>query len=407
MIMDNLQLHQKRSKRILTINSILFQDVFFATIEVIYFLKVLHLSFSEFATITSISVIISMIAEIPTGMISDYFGRKDMLLLGTVINIFGTVMMIVFPILKQSTFLHILLAQIIIIVGDALASGNFEVLIYDYFMDCDISDQQFKAMSSRLFSKGAILAAMIGLLSTLIFDINPYLPLILDIVIQCTKFVTFLWIPAKFSNRDRHSTIQMHSLKNVNQLVPKKNILFVILLFSIVFSISRSTFSLYQPMMTSHHLSLVSYGILTVIINLSVFVIVNYTKFQIEKYYIPLISILVLASQIILLIVPFAHHSFILFLLFTVAFSLMQILRVISEGLSSFFINKEIETEKNRTFYFSVYKTISALILAFYFGLSSVLSHFIHNYIGTYLAECFISIFILLIFELKERKHNF
>ena len=76
MIMDNLQLHQKRSKRILTINSILFQDIFFATIEVIYFLKVLHLSFSEFATITSISVIISMIAEIPTGMISDIIQTK-------------------------------------------------------------------------------------------------------------------------------------------------------------------------------------------------------------------------------------------------------------------------------------------------------------------------------------------
>lgn len=401
-----LALHQKRSKRILTLNSILFKDVFFATVEVIYFLKVLHLSFSEFATITSISVLTSMIAEIPTGIISDYFGRKEMLLLGTAIDILGTTAMILLPIFHCTAFFYILYIQIIIILEDALASGNFEVLIYDYCMACHLSEHQFKEMSSSLFSKGAILSAIIGLLSTLLFNFNHYLPLIFDIGIQCLKFISFLWIPSQLSNKDRHRVVHINTTKNIHQISKMKNILVVLLLFSVIFAISRSTFSLYQPMMTSHHLSLTAYGILTVIINLTVFIIIHYTKITIEKSRIPLISILVLLLQLMLLIVPMLKNSFLIFLMFTISFSLMQILRVISEGLSSFFINKEIENESNRTFYFSLYKTGSSLLLACYFGLSSVVNHFTGNYIYTYLIECFISVLVLGFLHVRMKKYQ-
>lgn len=409
---NNLIIHQKRSKKILTINSILFQDVFFATVEVIYFLKILHLSFSEFATITSLSVIVSMVLEIPTGIISDYFGRKEMLLLGTTINIIGTILMIIFPTFDSSSFIHILIAQIIIITGDALASGNFEVLIYDYITSYNISDVYFKTLSSKLFSIGAILSAIFGLISTIFFNINPYLPLIFDILIQCIKFISFIQIPKKFSNKDKFYKFKIKqsgfNSSSLYQLLKNKNhIIFVILLFSIIFAISRSTFSLYQPMMTSQNLSLVSYGFLTVVINLSVFFIVHYYKFHIEKNYIPLISILVLSLQSFLLLIPFLKNKIIILCIFIISFSIMQILRIISEGLSSFFINKEIEKEKNRTVYFSIYKTLSSLILSTYFGLSSFINHLTHNYIYTYILVISISIIILLnIYLINRRKRN-
>lgn len=386
--------------QILKINTVLFPDLFFAVIEVIYFTNILHLSFSAFATITSISILISMILEIPTGIISDKFGRRKMLIFGNIITILGMIFMIVTPVLKLNHLYNwILLAQIIIITGNALASGNFEVLIYDLYKKSDnIKTKDFKTLSAHFFSEGAIIAAIAGLVSTIIFNLNPYLPLILDILILFIKTLTFYFLPAssnKIQSTSKHKSIDKHAL------LP---ILLTIILFSLIFSISRYTYSLYQPLMTSNGIPLIYYGILSVTVNLTVFFIIHNQKFKISKQHIPQVSIGVLLFQFILLGIPFIHLMLNKIFLFIIIFSIMQILRIISEGLSSYYLNKAIEGNKNKTFYFSLYQTLSSLFLALFFKGSGILNNLTQNYIFTYVLICVISIIAIFLVQIFIKK---
>ncbi|WP_143468414.1 MFS transporter, partial [Lactococcus cremoris] len=375
-------------QKILFINRIFFDDTFITVVEVIFFSMYLKLSFPNFSRIMGLCLLFSLLVQIPTGYLSDKFNRKLMLIIGNGAEIICLLVLLFLPyLIKGSLFLPVLFIEILRTGMLALSSGNFEVLIFDMFKQELKPERDFMEKSASYFSIGAIIAAVSGFFSTVLFSYLVILPLILDILIKIIKLLLTFFIPSE--ERTSHKRIEDKNNKNrekVNRLNYK--LLFLLLSLAILFCISRATFSLYQPVMTSLDIPLYYYGVLIMIVNLAIFVFLRILKNRVSLFRLSkllIISLGVLVFQGVLISERFISGNFFHFFIIAIVFSSMQTIRLFSEGLSSYFINTAIRDRKDKTTIFSLYSTIAQLLLSASFFLMGIVQKGTENYLMTYL----------------------
>ena len=378
-------------QKILFINRILFDDAFITVVEVIFFSVYLKLSFSDFSSIMGLCLLISLFVQIPTGYLSDKFDRKLMLVLGNGAEIVCLITLLFLPsLIKGSLFIPVLIIEIIRTGMLALASGNFEVLIFNMFKREGKTEKDFMEKSASYFSIGAIIAAISGFVSTVLFSYLVILPLILDLSIKIIKLLSAIFMCSEAIHKEMTKIKIKMKVKSLNHK----------LLF-LLFCISRGTFSLYQPVMTSLGIPLYYYGLLIMIVNLSIFVLLRVLKKKVSLFKLStllLVSFAVLTFQGVLVIEHFIPGNLFRFLIVAIIFSSMQIIRLFSEGLSSYFINTAIKDRDDKTTIFSLYSTMAQLLLSASFFLMGVVQGGVDNYLMTYL---YISaIFVLIIMAL-------
>ena len=147
--------------------------------------------------------------------------------------------------------------------------------------------------------------------------------------------------------------------------------------------------------MTSLGIPLYYYGLLIMIVNLSIFVLLRVLKNKVSLFKLStllLVSFAVLTFQGVLVIEHFIPGNLFRFLIVAIIFSSMQIIRLFSEGLSS------ITDRDDKTTIFSLYSTMAQLLLSASFFLMGVVQGGVDNYLMTYL---YISaIFVLIIMAL-------
>lgn len=397
-------------KKILYLNKIFFPDSFLVVIEVLFFKEYLNLNFLQFTTITSLTVILSMIFEIPSGLISDKFGRKTMLILGNIIDILGIGILIFSPFIPtEKRFSLILIIELIRVFGRALASGNFEILIYQLALSSNNNDVEFKTILTKSFTIGSILAAIAGFTSTLLYNLNPIIPITVDLFFKIIKFFTF-WSLPNFLNKSENNNNNNLLTKNKTTNLEIINAIFIIIIFSLIFSVSRATFSLYQPIMEELNLPLSFYGILVFLVNVILFFI-NSIKLKeistLKKEKIIFIVCIILLLQIPIIFIKKIKISLIKLFCIFIFFSLMQIIRLVSEGLSSYFINECIKNIENKTLFFSIYHTIISFVLVLSFQFLGIVESFNKNFTLTYILYCsLILIFILLFYSIGRYFSN-
>lgn len=278
-------------QKILFINRILFDDAFITVVEVIFFSVYLKLSFSDFSSIMGLCLLISLLVQIPTGYLSDKFDRKLMLVLGNGAEIVCLITLLFLPsLIKGSLFIPVLIIEIIRTGMLALASGNFEVLIFNMFKREGKTEKDFMEKSASYFSIGAIIAAISGFVSTVLFSYLVILPLILDLSIKIIKLLSAIFMCSEARHKEM-TKIKM-KVKSLNH-----KLLFLLFSLALLFCISRGTFSLYQPVMTSLGIPLYYYGLLIMIVNLSIFVLLRVLKKKVSLFK---LSTLLLVSFVVL-----------------------------------------------------------------------------------------------------------
>lgn len=396
-------------KKILYLNRIFFPDSLLVIIEVLFFKDYFNLNFLQFTTITSATVILAMFFEIPSGIISDKFGRKKMLIIGNIIDILGVVILLLIPlIIEKKLFFYVLGIELIRVFGRSLASGNFEVLIYQLAQleeKDNNSDVEFKEISAKSFSIGSIIAAIASFMSTILYNLNPITPIVIDTIFKLVKLFTYFNIPSLL-NKEHNNDNNNLKIKPTNKF-EVINAIIVIIIFALIFSVSRATFSLYQPIMEELKIPLSYYGGLVFTINIVLFFIYHSNKKEVsilknDKAII--IVCVVLFFQIPIIFTKSIDTMILKFLCIFIFFSIMQIIRLISEGLSNYFINESLKNIENKTFFFSIYHTIVSLMLVISFQFMGLLEFYIKDFAITYILYCIlILIFILFFYYIKRR----
>lgn len=144
--------------RLLGLHNFFSDFVLFAPVAILYFQQVTG-SYALGMSIFSISYVSSALFEVPTGVVSDYFGRRKTLILGSVATVLCVVLYAVgisFWVLVAGSLLHGL--------SLALYSGNNDALLHESLAEShqEHEYQVYLGKTSAMFQVGLAIAAILG-----------------------------------------------------------------------------------------------------------------------------------------------------------------------------------------------------------------------------------------------------
>lgn len=145
---------------------------------------------------------------------------------------------------------------------------------------------------------------------------------------------------------------------------------------------------------------LIYYGILITVINLAVFILSRFIKkylIRLSLNIISVVSMVILVSQFLLLFTNFFSNTVITFIYISSLLSCMQIIRLFSEGMSSYFINIAVRKSKYKTLFFSVYSTIFQILLSLFFFMMGFLENYNLSFISIYLSIVLFGFLLILV----------
>lgn len=196
------------------------------------------------ASISSLSIILGLYAfsvvilELPTGIIADVFGRKKSFCLSVIVSILSLIIL-----LFGRGFVSLCAGMILYGFARALASGSFDAMFIDYYID-NYGKDKLHNITTRLsvlealgMSAGALSGGFFPKISNTYFpsigtyDLNLIIRIILASIVVILSFV-FIQETKSYEKEDRIS-LKQH-IKNSSAIVSKNST--VICIFISVFS---------------------------------------------------------------------------------------------------------------------------------------------------------------------------
>lgn len=159
-----------RNNKIIFIFYTLFTGKMFIGTTQVLFLSFKGFTFTEIMFISTISGIISLTMEIPSGMLADRIGCKKCVITGLLITILAYLF-----ILFSTHFIHLVLYSILSALGSAALSGADYTLLYESLV-CLKEESQFKEYLRKLNSIKMYFVAIVTIFSGILYKINVYLP---------------------------------------------------------------------------------------------------------------------------------------------------------------------------------------------------------------------------------------
>lgn len=158
---------------------------FFVVIGVWVLIWRSYLTWQEIAIVTSISLIIQLLLELPSGALADLWGRKNTVIFGRVLGILG------FGILTFATnFWTFLLGNILYLANWAFESGALSALLFDSMKENGRSEEEYQKVEADTFFWCTIGMAISSVLGGYLYTLHPQLPYALTTVVALGALVT-------------------------------------------------------------------------------------------------------------------------------------------------------------------------------------------------------------------------
>lgn len=312
---------------------------FFMPIVVIFFLAN-ELSFTEIMLLQTVYSVVIVLMEVPTGTIADVIGRKESILIGSLLTTAGCILYA-----TGYTFYQFLAAEITWAVGGTFISGAQSALLYETLQELN-TPEDYKKIEGK--------ASMIGLLSTaatsavggLLASISLRIPFYCSAVCFFMSIVVALRfyepLKAKESTIKRYKTIMKES---AGLCIKNDTIKWVF-----ICSAGIATFALlgrwfYQPYLQDIGIDITYFG--TIFMGFTLFSALNakYAYKYEEKigraFFLPAVFVVLSASFLALGFIP---------LVFSVGFMFIQQgIRGVTAPIIKYYINEETPSDKRAT----------------------------------------------------------
>lgn len=145
-----------------------------------------HLDVQQVFILKAIYSIVVVVCEIPSGYLSDVWGRRNALILGTILGAVGYSCYAL-----SSSFLFFLAAEICLGVGQSCISGSDSALLFDTLKDEQRTDDYLR-LEGRITSYGNFMEAIAGILAGFLATYSLRYPMIGQ------ALVAMIGIPAAF-----------------------------------------------------------------------------------------------------------------------------------------------------------------------------------------------------------------
>lgn len=205
--------------------------------------------------------VIQIILEVPSGYVSDKWGRKPTIIVGTLCKVLG-----IFAYCLGTNFLDFAVAVTMLAIGSSFFSGTMEALTYDTLLELDETDKYRKVSGTQYFYQfgsealGGLLGGVLAVSSLrtpfwatfIFFSIAP--------LIACT-----LREPKRYKLQEKRHLRAMYDIC-VNTIVRSAPLRSVILLHSVIITIAFTLYWFTQPYQVMVGLPLAMFGVMHTLI---------------------------------------------------------------------------------------------------------------------------------------------
>ncbi|QZT37430.1 MFS transporter [Halosquirtibacter xylanolyticus] len=232
---------------------------------IMLFYESAHLDVQQVFILKAVYSVMVVLCEIPSGYLSDVWGRKNALVLGTVFGAMGYGCYA-----TSSGFWFFLIAEILLGIGQSCISGSDSALLYDTLKD-EQRTSDYLLVEGRITSWGNLLEAVAGVLAGLLATYSIRYPMIGQ------AFVSLIGIPAALMLREPSSSSE-HRIASFGEVVQVVKSSFVehialrnALLFSSIIGTATLTMAwLLQLLFKEMSIPVSQYGVLWTGLNLLV-----------------------------------------------------------------------------------------------------------------------------------------
>lgn len=388
----------KKLSLLIILRSIFGAESFSAPIIAFFYLNHIGVSFAEYSLSLTIVFFISAFLQVPMGIISDKFGRKNALILGELL--YATIWLAL--ILHPSSIIFYL-SVVIMPIAVSLSSGNLESLAYEAVAGTSY-ETEFKLLMKNVSSYSVLFGAIAGVIGGYISKYNVVLPVVIDTaILYISTLLTWIIIPNVNNlkiNQTRPS-IRMITKTALDFSLSTPVFLNKIMIGAILFSVVRTLFTIYGPLISEASFDFSQIGLIIGLLSFISFCLIRLlpryiSKFDNENEIEVAMLCLVCLSGLIGL------WSY----LIIGALLLQQILRILSQYYSRYYINKCIPVEHESRVTLISFSYFVNMFTAGIFG--AVVSFFISisNVNVAFSSLCFIAA-ILIYLLIKIRKDSF
>jgi MFS family permease len=168
----------------------------FLPLTAVYLVDVGHVSLHGIGVIAAVTGLVTLLAQMPTGYLSDRYTRRMSLITGSALLAVGVGVLVFWP-----SLLGGLIAGTLSGTGFAFISGAGQALIHDSLEQCGLGNQYIKEMG-RAQSKGLVGNIVLVGLVPMTYTIDKRLPFILGVVaFLILLLISWLFVEPKRNER--------------------------------------------------------------------------------------------------------------------------------------------------------------------------------------------------------------
>lgn len=312
------------------------------------------LSLTQIMIIQSVFSLSIVALEIPSGYLSDVWGRKKTLILGMTLSFFGFL-----TYCFASGFWGILIAELVIGFGSSFISGTDSAMLYDTLFQLK-REKEFKKITGMNLAYGNFSESAAALLGGLLATISLRFPFYIEtgVVFLGLILVTTLVEP-KFKKLKEKDVVR-NILKVVRfSLHEHKEIKWLILYSAILGTSTLTAVWFIQPYFIFINLPLVAFGVVWAALNLSVGLFSMYA-YKYENFFGKKVSLI---SMIFLIFIAYFSLSFINSYFGIAVVFIFYLVRGVNNPLILDYIHSKIESNVRATV-ISVKNMIGRVIFA-------------------------------------------
>jgi MFS family permease len=307
----------------------------------VLFLVAKGLSFTEIMVLQSISAIAVVLFEVPTGAVADKIGRKESILLGSLLWAVSLGIYVV-----GGSFPVFILAEVIFSLGATFKSGADNALIYDSLKVMG-REKEFQSIEGKARSFALYAQAIGSIIAGFVYEINANLPFLISVffmVVTITIALRFKEPPIE-GKVGKHGINYMEQIKESGKFIISHEKIKAIIIFTMMFFIFyRTAFFYYQPYMEAVKIPVRYFGIIFFLFNITAAFASKRSHWIMEKT-----KPKTLTFMALLMIISFILMGAVKMWFGVFAILFQQIARGIYRPVTTKYLNKHIPSDKRAT----------------------------------------------------------
>ena len=222
---------RKRNMKLFPIYKTISWDyLFFYTINFLFLTQIKGINAADVVLIESFYNLFTIMVQIPATFIIEFFGRKNSIVLANIISCLYIVVIIF-----SNNLFNLIIAELLSSLAFAIKYSAEPSLLNESIPDYSKKDQLFAKISSKGLSLYYIINAFSIVISGILYEINPYIPITLSLcTLVLVSLISLLFIEPvqKKKTNTKNSFKQVSYLSDAFKFILKSERLKALLLFS-------------------------------------------------------------------------------------------------------------------------------------------------------------------------------